>query len=102
MDEPKNFLEITEGNNSILLDQGIEVIRDSIEVEQETQLISLSVTWDDPKLAAEWSNDLVKQLNEQLRERAISDSQKSGIFGTRIGKDHIAGYASCALQSSRV
>ena len=27
-------------------------------------------------MAAQWANDLVKQLNEQLREQAIADSQK--------------------------
>ena len=42
----------------------------------KNQLINLSISWKDPKLLPEWANDLVKQLNEQLRERAISDSQK--------------------------
>ena len=27
-------------------------------------------------MAAQWANELVKQLNEQLREKAIDDSQK--------------------------
>ncbi len=27
-------------------------------------------------MAAQWANDLVKQLNEQLREQAIADSRK--------------------------
>ena len=29
-----------------------------------------------PKVAAQWANDLVQQINEQLREQAIADSQK--------------------------
>jgi uncharacterized protein involved in exopolysaccharide biosynthesis len=43
---------------------------------KKSGLINLSISWEDPNIAAEWANDLVKQLNEQLREKAIADSQK--------------------------
>jgi uncharacterized protein involved in exopolysaccharide biosynthesis len=48
----------------------------SINEDMKSGLISLSISWKDPAVAAEWANDLVKQLNEQLREKAITDSQK--------------------------
>ena len=43
---------------------------------KKSGLISLSISWKDPAVAAEWANDLVKQLNEQLRKKAIADSRK--------------------------
>ena len=48
----------------------------SVDEDKISGLISLSISWKDPAVAAEWANDLVKQLNEQLREKAITDSQK--------------------------
>ena len=48
----------------------------SVDEEKTSGLINLSISWKDPVVAAEWANDLVKQLNEQLREKAIADSQK--------------------------
>ena len=48
----------------------------SVDEDEKSGLITLSICWKDPVVAAEWANDLVKQLNEQLREKAIADSQK--------------------------
>ncbi|MEC8013963.1 MAG: Wzz/FepE/Etk N-terminal domain-containing protein [Verrucomicrobiota bacterium] len=48
----------------------------SVDEDKKSGLISLSISWKDSGVAAEWANDLVKQLNEQLREKAIADSQK--------------------------
>ena len=48
----------------------------TIDKDKNSGLITLSVSWSDPVIAAEWANDLVKQLNEQLREQAIQDSKK--------------------------
>ena len=48
----------------------------SVDEDKKSGLISLSISWKDPAVAAEWANDLVKQLNQQLREKAIADSQK--------------------------
>ena len=48
----------------------------SVDEDKKSGLINLSISWKDPAEAAEWANDLVKQLNEQLREKAITDSQK--------------------------
>jgi uncharacterized protein involved in exopolysaccharide biosynthesis len=48
----------------------------AIHEDKKSGLITLSVSWKDPEIAAQWTNDLVKQLNEQLREQAIQDSKK--------------------------
>ena len=48
----------------------------SVNEDKKSGLISLSISWKDPAVAALWANDLVKQLNEQLRQKAITDSQK--------------------------
>jgi uncharacterized protein involved in exopolysaccharide biosynthesis len=48
----------------------------TIDEDKKSGLITLSISWRDPEIAAQWANDLVKQLNEQLREQAIQDSKK--------------------------
>jgi len=48
----------------------------SVAEDKKTGLITLSILWKDPEVAAQWANDLVKQLNDQLREQAIADSKK--------------------------
>ena len=48
----------------------------SVYEDKKSGLISLSISWIDPEVAAQWANDLVKQLNKQLREQAIADSKK--------------------------
>jgi len=42
-----------------------------------TQLITLTVDWSDPNIAAEWANKLVQRINDQLREDAIAEAKKS-------------------------
>ena len=48
----------------------------SVDEDKKSGLITLSISWKDPKVAAKWANQLVKKLNEQLREQAIAESQK--------------------------
>jgi uncharacterized protein involved in exopolysaccharide biosynthesis len=49
-----------------------------VRVTQDTKtgLITLSVTWRDPNLAATWANGLVQMANQHLREKAIAESQR--------------------------
>ena len=58
--------------------QAVGLFKDLLSIDADTKsgLITLSVSWKDPEVAAEWTNDLVKQLNEQLRGQAIADSTK--------------------------
>jgi uncharacterized protein involved in exopolysaccharide biosynthesis len=57
---------------------GYSVLKGAITIDEEKKsgLITLSISWRDPEIAAQWANDLVTQLNEQLREQAIQDSKK--------------------------
>jgi uncharacterized protein involved in exopolysaccharide biosynthesis len=48
----------------------------SVDEDKKSGLITLSISWKDPEVAAQWANDLVKQLNDQLREQAIAGSKK--------------------------
>ncbi len=48
----------------------------SVDEDKKSGLITLSISWKDPEVAAQWANNLVKQLNVQLREQAIADSKK--------------------------
>jgi uncharacterized protein involved in exopolysaccharide biosynthesis len=41
----------------------------------KTGLATLSITWNDPKIAATWANDLIRLTNEYLRGKAIHDSE---------------------------
>ena len=76
-DQSSNSWILEEGQDEFMIDDGIGPLQSSIEFEiDKSGLITLSISWKDPEVAADWANDLVKQLNEQLREQAIADSQK--------------------------
>ena len=76
-DESSSSWILEEGQDPFEIEDAIPVLRGVIEIEdKQSGLISLFISWKDPAVAAEWANDLVKQLNEQLREKAITDSQK--------------------------
>jgi uncharacterized protein involved in exopolysaccharide biosynthesis len=42
----------------------------------KTGLVSVSVTWTDPEVAARWANDLVRRANEYLRTQTIDRSER--------------------------
>jgi uncharacterized protein involved in exopolysaccharide biosynthesis len=76
-DAASNSWKLHVGQEAFIPEDGISAIRGAVDVDlDKSGLITLSITWKDPAVAAEWANDLVKQLNEQLREKAIADSQK--------------------------
>jgi uncharacterized protein involved in exopolysaccharide biosynthesis len=52
----------------------------SVNEDKKSGLITLSILWKDPEVAAQWANDLVKQLNEQLCKQAIADSKKRVVY----------------------
>jgi uncharacterized protein involved in exopolysaccharide biosynthesis len=49
----------------------------TIGTEKKTSLITVSIEWKDPKLAAEWANSLVDYLNQYLAERSIQRSERN-------------------------
>ena len=59
----------------------------SVEEDKKSGLITVSVSWKDPEIVAEWANELVRQLNVQLRKKAIEDSNKRvGYLEKELGK----------------
>jgi uncharacterized protein involved in exopolysaccharide biosynthesis len=69
---------VSSADNEPTKQKAIESFKGCLSVDEDIRsgLITLSVFWKDPNIAARWANDLVKQLNELLREQAISDSKK--------------------------
>lgn len=45
--------------------------------DRKTALITLTVDWGDPVVAARWANELVSQLNQHARDRAIEEANRS-------------------------
>jgi LPS O-antigen subunit length determinant protein (WzzB/FepE family) len=43
--------------------------------ELRTGLVTLTIEWTDPDIAAEWASILVLRLNDRLRERALQEAQ---------------------------
>jgi uncharacterized protein involved in exopolysaccharide biosynthesis len=77
-DAEKEVWLIETSDSEPTLQSGVNAFRGNLSVDEDKKsgLINLSISWKDPVVAAEWANDIVKQLNEQLREKAIADSQK--------------------------
>jgi uncharacterized protein involved in exopolysaccharide biosynthesis len=76
-DESSQSFSLTNDGEKTSIESAYRKLLGCIKTEQEKSgLLILSISWKDPAVAAEWANDLVEQLNEQLREKAISDSQK--------------------------
>jgi uncharacterized protein involved in exopolysaccharide biosynthesis len=49
----------------------------NVETEKKTSLITVSIEWEDPKLAAEWANSMIDYLNQYLAERSIQRSERN-------------------------
>ena len=45
--------------------------------EDKTGLLTMRITWGDPKLAAQWANGLVAMTNQYLRDKAIRESDRN-------------------------
>lgn len=59
-----------------LFNQNVRQVTD----DAKTGMIVLTVTWKDPKLAAQWANGLVALTNSYLRAKAIDESQRNIAF----------------------
>jgi uncharacterized protein involved in exopolysaccharide biosynthesis len=92
-DTASNSWKLPVGQEAFIPEDGISAIRGAVEVGQDKSgLITLSISWKDPEIAAEWANQIVKQLNEQLREKAISDSKKRvGYLEQELAKTTLQG-----------
>lgn len=57
----------------VIFDRDVRAIRE----DKATGLVSLSIDAPKPALAAQWANDLIRQANAELRERAKADAVRS-------------------------
>lgn len=57
----------------------LRVIR-SISKDDETGIIKVSFTFDDPQLAAQWANSYIAKANAQIRADAIAESERAIAF----------------------
>ena len=48
-----------------------------VKQDKQTGLVTLRITWEDPVAAATWANDLVRDTNRYLREKAIRESEQN-------------------------
>jgi uncharacterized protein involved in exopolysaccharide biosynthesis len=72
--------KVTEdGTHPTLLEGYEDFIDDVLDVstDDETSLTTVSAQWTDAKLAAHWANDIVAQVNEIMRQRAIDEATKA-------------------------
>jgi uncharacterized protein involved in exopolysaccharide biosynthesis len=49
----------------------------SVETDAKTGLVTVSIAWGDPKIAAKWANDLIAATNSFLRDQAIAESERN-------------------------
>jgi uncharacterized protein involved in exopolysaccharide biosynthesis len=46
----------------------------SVFEDKRSGLVTVGIRWRDPAAAADWANDIVRQLNEEMRARALQES----------------------------
>ncbi len=49
----------------------------NVSTDKKTGIVTLSIEWQDPELAAQWANILVERINRQLQQEAIAEAKKS-------------------------
>lgn len=49
----------------------------TVSEDRQTSLVTLSIEWKDPNIAAEWSNLLVSRLNDNMRQRALEEAEEN-------------------------
>jgi len=48
-----------------------------IREDRNTGLVTLSIEWEDPDIAAQWANDLVSSVNQDLRQQTVEASNQA-------------------------
>lgn len=49
----------------------------SVNVDSKTGLVTVTISWVDPTIAAKWANELVRMTNDYLRKQAIEASERN-------------------------
>ena len=77
-DESTSSWKLADNQIEPTLNDGFFLIEGAIDIDKDTEsgLITLSLSWTNPEVLAGWTNDLVKELNERLRQKAITVSKK--------------------------
>jgi uncharacterized protein involved in exopolysaccharide biosynthesis len=71
VDDPRRIPSLEDARRRFVLNvRGI--YRDA-----KSGLLTVSIEWTDPEVAADWANDLVASVNEKIRRRAILEAEKS-------------------------
>ena len=52
----------------------------SVDEDRKTGLVTLTVDWHDPQVAASWANKMSQRLNAQMRNRALADAGNNLAF----------------------
>jgi uncharacterized protein involved in exopolysaccharide biosynthesis len=52
----------------------------AVREDNKTGLISVSIEWNDPQIAADWANEIVREVNAQLSARARTRARNSVAF----------------------
>lgn len=55
----------------------------TVKTDSRTGLVTLTIEWTDPRLAAKWANGLVKMTNDYLRDQAIRESDRNIAYLTK-------------------
>ena len=79
-DDAKESWNVTDPADKPTLWRGFQLFDQSIRVvsqDVETGLVTLTIDWVDPQVARDWANDLVSDVNEHMRKRAIEQSKRS-------------------------
>ncbi|MGI0133419.1 MAG: GNVR domain-containing protein, partial [Candidatus Micrarchaeaceae archaeon] len=58
----------------------------AVTTDSKTGLVTLTITWKDPALAAAWANGLVRYTNDYLRGRALEESERDITYLTQAAK----------------
>lgn len=73
-DDPDDWPDIRDGVQFF-----VEELR-SIDEDLSTGLVTLTIEWTDPELAAEWVEVLVQRVNEGLRTRDLASSERKLVY----------------------
>jgi uncharacterized protein involved in exopolysaccharide biosynthesis len=49
----------------------------SVTEDRRTGIVTVTITWRDPALAAGWANELAARVNREMRDRAIDEARRS-------------------------
>jgi uncharacterized protein involved in exopolysaccharide biosynthesis len=63
----------------------------NISVDQDSGMVTIAVTWTDPVTARDWANAMVRLLNAEMRQLAITNSRKRvNYLRTELAKTQVA------------